>query len=158
MTENKIWRPSKLSEQRLNKAKEVLADEDKAVILTDDELFFLINDWLEQEYKVTERTFQSWKSKSIKCGSEEEIEEEYWRLFVEFLRLIKKALVNQKNCLYKELKDKENWQWQRIAWIIERKFTDWNLKVISENRNDNTNKNYEAKSLSELYEESNKDN
>jgi len=33
-----------------------------------------------------------------------------------------------------------NW-WQRFAWIIERKFSDWNLRQITENTNNNNNLN-----------------
>jgi hypothetical protein len=35
----------------------------------------------------------------------------------------------------------DNPQWQKYAWIIERKFSEWNLKSISENTNNNTNLN-----------------
>jgi len=34
----------------------------------------------------------------------------------------------------------DNPQWQKYAWIIERKFSEWNLKSISENNNTNLNR------------------
>jgi hypothetical protein len=56
------------------------------------------------------------------------------------LSLYKKALTNQKKGLFNKLWD--DTQWQRYAWIIERKFSDWNLVQISKNTNKNTTVNY----------------
>jgi hypothetical protein len=53
------------------------------------------------------------------------------------LPLIKKALLIQKQNLFKKFENDDR-AWQRWAWIIERKFTEWNLKHISENKNENT--------------------
>jgi len=33
---------------------------------------------------------------------------------------------------------KDNPQWQKYAWIIERKFSDWNLKNISESKTEHS--------------------
>jgi hypothetical protein len=45
--------------------------------------------------------------------------------------LIKKALRSEKKALMNDLKKGEN-QWQSRAWILERKFNEWNLKKIIE--------------------------
>jgi DNA-binding MarR family transcriptional regulator len=55
----------------------------------------------------------------------------------EFCPLIKKALRNQKENLFKKFSNDDR-AWQRWAWIIERKFSEWNLKNINENKNENT--------------------
>jgi GTP-sensing pleiotropic transcriptional regulator CodY len=47
------------------------------------------------------------------------------------LSLYKKALTIQKKSLFENLKNDDK-SWQRYAWIIERKFSDWNLKHLSE--------------------------
>ena len=48
-----------------------------------------------------------------------------------------KALIIQKENLFKKFSNDDR-AWQRWAWIIERKFSEWNLKNINENKNDNT--------------------
>ena len=53
------------------------------------------------------------------------------QLFPKFLHLIKKALFKEKKRLL-ELLAKDDKQWQRYAWILERKFDDWNIKMKSE--------------------------
>jgi len=52
-------------------------------------------------------------------------------LISQFCGLYKKALVKERYSLMQQLKDTES-SWQRWAWIIERKFDDWNLKKKSE--------------------------
>ena len=47
------------------------------------------------------------------------------------------------NLNYKDLFKKftnDDRAWQRWAWIIERKFSEWNLKNINENKNENNHK------------------
>ena len=51
--------------------------------------------------------------------------------YAKFLHLIKKALFKEKKRLL-ELLAKDDKQWQRYAWILERKFDDWNIKMKSE--------------------------
>ena len=124
------------------------------IILTDEELLVKVNAKLTEKYPerpelcVHERTFQRWKAK----WREAETEEKFLALaddeggnedksestinlenFLEFCRLIKKAMIDQKTALFANmLKDDK---WQRYAWIIERKFEAWNLKQVSENWN-----------------------
>jgi len=47
------------------------------------------------------------------------------------LSLYKKAITIQKKSLFESLRNDPQ-SWQRYAWIIERKFSEWNLKTISE--------------------------
>jgi hypothetical protein len=119
-------RPSKI-DRFIEVAKDVLF-RDGLMLLTDEELVFLINENLEEKEKVAQVTFKKWKS-----GDYSELGE----TGKEFLSLIKKALIIQKENLFKKFSNDDR-AWQRWAWIIERKFSEWNLKNINENKNDNT--------------------
>lgn len=112
----KTGRPTKLTKKFIDVAHSVLFDDINAVILTDEELLMLINEQLEDEERVAERTFLDWKAgntEDSKCES--------------FRTLLKKALVKQKNDLFKQMREDDK-TWTRWAWIIERKFDDWNIK------------------------------
>ena len=97
------------------------------VSMTDEELLFQCNSLLKEGSKISDRTFERWKNK-----------EEESPIFQEFCRLYKQALTQQKRELFRRLQS-EPAQWQRFAWIIERKFSDFNLRSITENKNINTN-------------------
>ncbi len=117
----KVGRPSKI-DKFIEVAKDVLFRKD-LMLLTDEELLFLINEELGEKDKVAERTFRLWKSGDYT---------EKGNTGKEFLPLIKKALLIQKQNLFKKFENDDR-AWQRWAWIIERKFSEWNLKHISEN-------------------------
>ncbi len=119
-------RPSKI-DRFIEVAKDVLF-RDGLMLLTDEELVFLINENLDESEKVAIRTFKLWKSGDYAEKGE---------TGKEFLPLIKKALIIQKETLFKKFSNDDR-AWQRWAWIIERKFSEWNLKNINENKNDNT--------------------
>lgn len=118
---NKWWRPDK-KEAFIKAMSEVLNDDMNAIIMTDEELFILANEKLDKEDKICYTSFKNYKSEWIK--------EENKELFNKFLSIYKRALLLQKANLFKSLKDET--LWQKYAWIIERKFTQWNLKNISE--------------------------
>lgn len=123
-------RPIKLSETWIQCAEEVLTD-NSVIILTDEELLFNINERAEElsiDNTISERTFQKYKAWDVAWTSDEERE-----LLESFRRLIKKALVREKKSLFSKM-----WNdpiWQKWAWIIERKFSEWNLKQITDNTN-----------------------
>jgi len=94
----------------------VVNEDINAVILTDDELRMLTNDLVEEKQQIADRTFESWKAGDVKDP-----------LYFDFLRLYKKALTIQKKNLFKKLQSDDE-KWQKYAWIIERKFDDWNLR------------------------------
>ena len=119
-------RPSKI-DRFIEVAKDILF-KDGLMLLTDEELVFLINQELEDSEKVAIRTFKLWKSGDYAEKGE---------TGKEFLPLIKKALIIQKENLFKKFSNDDR-AWQRWAWIIERKFSEWNLKNINENKNENT--------------------
>ncbi len=121
MVNNKWWRPSKIK-TFIEAFQEVISyNAFDVVILTDEELLIECNERLEDKQKISDRTFQRWKA-----GQEES--EEY----LEFCRLYKKALIAQKRNLFISLRADSD-KWQKYAWIIERKFNEWNLKKIVDN-------------------------
>tara|TARA_R100001015_G_C4534379_1_gene99922 strand:+ start:18 stop:428 length:411 start_codon:yes stop_codon:yes gene_type:complete len=119
-------RPSKI-DRFIEVAKDVLF-RDGLMLLTDEELVDEINENLDKKDRISQRTFERWKSNNF---------DENGEIGAEFCRLIKKALRNQKENLFKKFSNDDR-AWQRWAWIIERKFSEWNLKNINENKNDNT--------------------
>jgi len=125
--ENKRGRPSKLTKNWITVAKEIVNEEINAIILTDEELVFLINEKVEEKQRISGRTFIRWKKKNKKDEEGEEKDKEFDKIGEEFCHLIKKALMKQKKDLFNSLKNDDK-QWQRFAWIIERKFNAWNIK------------------------------
>jgi len=123
---NKGGRPSKLNEAYIKAAKEVIDEDMSMIIYTDLELMEEINDRLPEESRICDSTFENWKAKAIKGQFDNDYEKE-------FLGLIKKALRKQKKSLMTDL-SKDTKAWQRFAWILERKFTEWNLKHITDNK------------------------
>ena len=112
---------SKLTDRFIKAAEKIILSEHNAIILTDEELLVEINDLLEEKEKIHSKTLVNWKTK-LKTD-EKELDEMGRR----FCFLIKKALANQKKDLFKKLENDKQ-AWQRWAWIIERKFDDWNIR------------------------------
>lgn len=110
--------PTKLTEDFFQAVEDVLNTDLNVLVCTDDELLILINEKLSEKAKISERCFQNWKAGNFAENADGE----------NFLRLIKRALVREKMGLMKRLQDDEK-AWQRWAWIIERKFDEWNIKM-----------------------------
>lgn len=119
----KTGRPTKMTPQFIKAAEDVLSRGLTAIIFTDEELLDEINEQLPEDAQVAKRTFEDWKSGNFDDRTEEGRA---------FLRLIKNAIRLQKENLFSNLSKDKAGEWQKWAWIIERKFSDWNLKQISE--------------------------
>lgn len=113
-----VGRPSKLTEEFIAAMMDVLMSEDNALIYTDEELVFLINDRLPIEARIDTDTFSRWKNGDISDDVRAQ----------KFYGVYKRALLKQKQNLFVKLDDPKNDRWQKDAWKIERKFTDWNIK------------------------------
>lgn len=105
----------------------VLSDEE-ILFLSDEDLVFLVNRDLPQENKISKSTFEKWKAGKFHPNEE---------IGKEFIGMIHLALIRQKQMLAKKMMEDTTGQWTRYAWIMERKFVEWNLKHISENINKN---------------------
>ncbi|QNE38982.1 hypothetical protein F1C16_05145 [Hymenobacter sp. NBH84] len=121
---NKGGRPSKLGPEFINAA-EVVLNDNNIILFTDYEVVDEINDKLEPQYRICKSTFEKWKAKAIRDEFDEND-----AFGPEFLRLIKKALRNQKRFLTMAIQTDS--LWQRYAWIGERKFNDLNLKHVTQ--------------------------
>lgn len=109
-------RPTKLIPTFLEATKKVLQDEN-VVFLTDEELLFLINEKLPDEtMRISPSTFEKWKAGKVQDDANGK----------EFLRLVKSALILEKNHLFHKLESVPK-DWQKYAWIIERKFKEWRM-------------------------------
>ena len=124
--QNSVGRPFKM-ETWVKQLVLVLDDED-ITFLSDKDLVLLVNRNLPEDNKITDRTFQNWKAGKF---HQDEI------LGKEFMGCIELALIRQKQLLGERLMNDNTGQWTRYAWILERKFSEWNLKHISENINRN---------------------
>lgn len=112
-------------------------NEYRAIFLSDEEMLFLINERLEElnqwDKIFHERTFQRYKRKFVNKQDDEKLDKEEpipnmdKDYFESFCRLIKKHLIKQKQKLFQAMvsapKDR-----QKYAWIIERKFDEWNIR------------------------------
>ena len=109
-----MWRFPSLTETWIERAEQVLNDS-SSVFLTDEDLLDEINEWLDEKYQFSQRTFQRYKSWETTWQDYEK------DLFDSFRHLYKKALRREKKNLCVKFQSDE-WQWQKWAWIIERKF------------------------------------
>lgn len=94
----------------------VVTEDINAIIFTDEELRIETNDRVSDEWKISDTTFTNWKTGKVKD-----------EMYHHFLAVYKKALLSQKKNLFKQLRNDVD-KWQKWAWIIERKFDDWNLR------------------------------
>lgn len=123
---NKIGRPFKMT--NWVPALEKVLDNNSIVFLTDKDLVFLVNKELPFEDRITDRTYKNWKAGKFAPNDD---------LGSVFLEMIQDALIKEKMALGEALKNDKTGQWVRYAWILERKFEEFNLKHISENINKN---------------------
>lgn len=120
MVKKVIKRGRKTKIQSFIKAAEKILSNQDIVLLTDEELFFVVNQELPLKNKIDMRTFQNWKEKYM-SNKFSEIDENG----KDFFKILKKAIIIQKKNLYKKLISDS--VWQRWAWIIERKFPELRL-------------------------------
>lgn len=125
-----MGKQAKINKDWLKAIEHVLNEDDNAVVLTDEQLFIMTNEHLKsigkEDCQVAYRTAQDYKLWI------EPKHAKYQALLKEFRMLYKIALIKQKINLFKNLK-KEDKARQKYAWIIERKFSDWNLRNITYN-------------------------
>ncbi|MEM9076307.1 MAG: hypothetical protein AAGC43_04670 [Bacteroidota bacterium] len=109
--------------------KKVLNDE-RTVILTDDDLLVLVNQQLPLKYRIHENTWKNWIS-----GGKSSVEETNYisdEEAAEFRQLLKYTRVNQKMNLGANMMDENNKNQWGSSWILERKFKDLRLKSGNE--------------------------
>jgi len=115
---------------------------------TDEELFFLFEDSL-KENKIPTISYATYREYKNNPSSYIEKFPELTEIFIKLLALVKKALLKEKANLFVSMKDKEETQWQKYAWILERKFKEWNLKQVQEVTSVNKNVEIDYSNLSD---------
>lgn len=106
----------------------IILENENVIFLSDIDLVFLVNRNLPDNCKISERTFKRWKAGLFQPNEE---------IGKEFMGCIELALIRQKQNLGEKLLNDKTGYWTRFAWILERKFSEFNLKHISENINKN---------------------
>ena len=91
------------------------------IIYTDEELVDMVNEKLDKEDRISYRSFRSYKAG--------EIDDE--GILSVFVACYKRAMRLQKANLQEGLVTEPPGGWQRYAWILERKFDEWNLRSKS---------------------------
>ncbi len=109
-------RPTKLTPEVLKIFEKVINQ--SVLFCTDEELVFLINEELPEKNRFSYEAFSKWKRGERQRNNP---------LYQTFVRLVKKALLKEKKTLLLQLKLGAD-NWQARAWILERKFDEWNLK------------------------------
>ncbi len=128
-------RPTIINDKIIKAFEKVVNEDINAIILTDDELVLEVNDILNEEDKFSYSAYKDWKAFAIGTKDENDTSEENMEQYKKLRSVIKKALTKQKKHLFDKFRSDEG-QWQKWAWIIERKFDDWNIK----HRYDHTSK------------------
>ncbi|MFW6173446.1 MAG: hypothetical protein ACOC5T_06870 [Elusimicrobiota bacterium] len=121
-------RPTKINKKIIKAIDKVASNDINAIIFTDEELVAEANDMLDKEDKFSYSAFKDWKAFATSVKKREDTNEENYEMYMRLRSVIKKALRNQKKHLFEKFRNKEETQWQKWAWIIERKFDDWNLQ------------------------------
>jgi hypothetical protein len=103
--------------------KEFIEEEDRATILTDTELFTIINFKLPPKYRVTMRTFERWKSPTVE-NNVEGIQDVPQEMAEEFRGYLAVARVEQKMELYDKVIDPNTKNALGARFVMERKFKD----------------------------------
>ena len=118
-------RPSKIA-RFTEVAEQVLFAPDRkvgaAIVHTDADLIELINERLEPDERIAEVTFKKWKAGENTSDD---------ALRDVFVSLYKRALKLQRDALFDSLAEEPPGAWQKWAWILERKFGDWNLRAVT---------------------------
>jgi len=125
-------RPTILNDKIIAAFEAVLTEGLNAFILTDEELVILVNEQLLPDDRFSYSAFKDWKAFALL--TKEDTTPENMEKYLELRSLIKRALIKQKQSLFKKFESEP--QWQKYAWILERKFSEWNLKHISEVKDD----------------------
>ena len=117
-------RPPIKGQAWLDKFAEVVNREHKVgmtIVHTDMDLIECVNWELPEEHRISVETFKDYKSGER--GSD--------AFLSVFAPLYKRALMEQRDRLFDTMSEEPPGAWQKWAWILERKFGDWNLRSVS---------------------------
>jgi hypothetical protein len=93
------------------------------VACTDEELLFMVNQKLPEEQRVSDRSWREYKAGSLPTSNVD------YRCVDVFFASYKKALIGQKHIIMDNLSGDTPGAWQKWAWILERKFEEFNQRT-----------------------------
>jgi hypothetical protein len=91
------------------------------IACSDEELIFMVNQKLEEKDRILDRTFRNYKKGEL---PQSDGDYDYLRMFDSSY---KKALIGQKLIIMQNLAGDSPGAWQKWAWILERKFDEFNM-------------------------------
>lgn len=118
-------RPSKLKPHLITALREIVADEANMLICTDEELFFLLNDSLDWDDRVSYSSFKRYKARALEYMDNEALPEDIDPMYAQFYSIIRRATIMMKRNLMRNLMAAEKTDWMRYKWLMERKFTEF---------------------------------
>ena len=89
-----------------------------AIIWSDEQIVEAVNEELPEADRIDKRSFERYKAGEIKDDD----------VLEAFVSCYKKALRIQASNLFERLEEGTPGEWQKWAWVIERKFDSWNLR------------------------------
>ena len=99
----------------------------RAIIHTDKDLLEMTNRLLDEKDRISVTTWERYKR-----GEGDDVNEKMLADLEGFAAIYQDALIKQRDNLFERMMEKgEARSWGRWAWIIERKFDDWNLRKKS---------------------------
>ena len=99
----------------------------RAIIHTDKDLLEMTNRELDEKDRISVTTWERYKR-----GEGDDVNEKMLEDLSGFAEIYEDALIKQRDNLFERMMEKgEARSWGRWAWIIERKFDDWNLRKKS---------------------------
>lgn len=140
-TTSRWGRPAKLNDKFLQAFQNLIFRRDKRsgdlivtakVLLEDNELVEFINLWLEPSEQVSYDSFLSWKKDAKRFASGDDQDLPNNKIiddvtFARFYQLYRGALLAFKMKILEEIADNFDPSWRWKAWILERKFKEWNI-------------------------------
>ena len=93
------------------------------VACTDEDLLFMVNQKLPEEQRVSTTSWKDYKAGNLPTSHVD------YRCVEQFFGSYKKALVGQKRLIADNLASDSPGAWQKWAWLLERKFDEFNLRA-----------------------------
>jgi hypothetical protein len=117
-------RPSK-APRFIEAVRELIPDDDDwnswVIACTDEDLLFMLNSKLDVEERISESTWRRYKRGEAGIARQDE------ECLSVFLTVYKRSLLGMKRMCVEKLEADIPGGWQRWAWMLERKYDEWNM-------------------------------
>lgn len=116
-------RNTKINLEIIDIFRKMVAEENMLLACTDEDLVIMLNERLFVEHRISYRTFQRYKRRALKNTQIPDADPLYLDLFF----ILRRAYVELRIQMLKAMQA-DSYSARRYAWIMERKFKEWNLK------------------------------